>query len=288
MQKLITIVLRLSGLVTFIIIGLFIFQLYNKPETTRELVQLSVMGAGSGIVAYLAVDTLVSTRLQERFLLKKGSRSGIDTREDYYKSLVNKRFYSLSIAHPKFLSKRFESVFLVEWYFEELRVSVAKRIQKVLGESYVEQYYSTRLKLGDVVSVRLHSPDISFPDPVIKKLDSNSCEIILLAKPLESCFPGQHNVVLSISDNQTGVEYVSVLFKVNVVDFAFDHVSRPLFSKVSAIVLGISSFAMFILAFLEQIDKTVGLTSGTAAGVLATLVYTNFYNLYQRIRPNTP
>lgn len=45
---------------------------------------------------------------------------------------------------------------------------------------------------------------------------------------------------------------------------------------------------MFVLTFLEQIDKTVGLTSGTAAGVLAAAVYANFYNLYQRIRQNTP
>ena len=66
------------------------------------------------------------------------------------------------------------------------------------------------------------------------------------------------------------------------------HVSRPLLSKVSTFVLGNGSFTMFILALLEQIDKTVGLTSGTAADVLVVTVYSNSYNLYQQIRPNTP
>jgi hypothetical protein len=49
----------------------------------------------------------------------------------------------------------------------------------------------------------------------------------------------------------------------------------------------IGSFTMFILALLEQIDITVGLTSCTMAGVLTSIIYSNFHNLYQRIRPNT-
>ena len=112
--------------------------------------------------------------------------------------------------------------------------------------------------------------------------------MIFLGKPVNSCYVGEHKVVLSILDKKTNTEYQSETFSVQVVDFAFDHVSRPLISRAFAIVLGIGSFAMFMLTFLEQIDKTVGLTSGTAAGILALAIYASFYNIYQRVRPNIP
>ena len=73
-----------------------------------------------------------------------------------------------------------------------------------------------------------------------------------------------------------------------VVDFAFDHVSRPLLSKTASVFLFIGSFIMFSLTLLEQIDKTIGLTSGTAAAVLSIIIYNNFYALFQRVRPSTP
>ena len=136
--------------------------------------------------------------------------------------------------------------------------------------------------------MKISSPIFSFSDSGIKVIDNPVNKVTFLVMPNDSCEPGSHKILISILDAETDREFESITINVQVVDFAFDHISRPLLSRVGAVVLGIGSFAMFILTFLEQIDKTVGLTSGTAAGVLAAVVYANFYNFYQRIRPNTP
>lgn len=201
---------------------------------------------------------------------------------------IGKKYFKISVGHPKLISKGYESPFVVQLYFEELTNSVKMKIKEVVGESFTERVYDTELKFGQVVKIKLFSPDVIFPEAIAKKLDSSVNAMTFLGKPLDTCQPREHKVVLSIMDNETGIEYQSETFPIKVADYAFDHVPRPLLSKVSAFVLGIGSFTMFILALLEQIDKTVGLTSGTAAGVLAVVIYTNFYNLYQRIRSNTP
>lgn len=201
---------------------------------------------------------------------------------------IGKKYFKISVGHPKSIPKGYESSFVIQLYFEELSNSIKVKIKEIIGEDYTERVYDTELKFGQVVKIKLFSPDINFPEAIAKKLSSSVNTVIFLGKPLDTCQPREHKVVLSILDKKTDIEYQSETFSVKVVDYAFDHVSRPLFAKVSASVLGVGSFIMFILALLEQIDKTVGLTSGTATGVLAVVIYTNFYNLYQRIRPNTP
>jgi hypothetical protein len=149
-----------------------------------------------------------------------------------------------------------------------------------------EHMQLSSIKTGQRLKVKFFSPVIDFPDPVLKMIDQPVNKVILLGIPKDNCETGFHKISISISDADKGQELESFTITVQVVDFAFDHVSRPLLSRISAVVLGVGSFAMFILTFLEQIDKAVGLTSGTAAGVLAAVVYANFYNLYQRFHPN--
>ena len=67
-----------------------------------------------------------------------------------------------------------------------------------------------------------------------------------------------------------------------VVDFAFDHISRPLLSKVMSSVLGMGSVIMFILTALEQVDKTFGLTAGTAAAVLSSTILLQWWSVFHR------
>ena len=206
------------------------------------------------------------------------------------KNILNEiggKFFKISVGHPKLISKGYESPFVVQLYFEELTNNVKMKIKEIVGENYAERIYDTELKFGQVVKIKLFSPDITFSEAISKKLDLSINSMTFLGEPLDTCQPREHKVVLSILDNKTGIEYQSETFSVKVADYAFDHVSRPLLSKVSALILGFGSLTMFVLALLEQIDKTIGLTSGTAAGVLAVVVYTNFYGLYQRIRANT-
>ena len=227
-------------------------------------------------------------------VIKKPNTSTNDNTDEVYIDLkkflneIDKRFFKASIAHPKLISKRFDSPFIVQLYFEELANNVKAKIKEIAGESYTERIYDTELKFGQVIKIKLFSSDITFSEPIVKRLDSSLNSMTFLGKPTDACQSGNHKIILSILNGETGIEYQSEIFSVKVVDFAFDHISRPLLSKISTVVLGIGSLAMFILTFLEQIDKTIGLTSGTAAGVLAVAVYASFYDLYQRVRSNIP
>ncbi|MBE7536725.1 MAG: serine/threonine protein kinase [Anaerolineales bacterium] len=265
----------------------------QAPQRKDSLPRPKVGRAEPIYVTSTSTSTSTSRRTSSGDVTEKGSKRTNHKPDEVYvdwkKILgeIGKKFFKISIGHPKLIAKGYESPFVVQLYFEELADNIKMKIKEIVGENYTERIYDTELKFGQVVKIKLFSPDITFPDPIAKKLDSSINSMVFLGKPLDSCQPREHKVVLSILDNKTGIEYQSETFSVKVVDFAFDHVSRPLLSKVSAVVLGIGSFSMFVLTLLEQIDKTIGFTSGTAVGVLAVVIYTNFYNFYQRIRPNT-
>jgi hypothetical protein len=197
---------------------------------------------------------------------------------------VIKRYFNVSIGCSKLISKKYESVFVVSFYFKEKESSLKNEIEAIIGKNYSEKVYDSTLVSGQRIKVSLYSPDFIFSGPVVKNLDLSINSINFLGKPQETCEPGEHKIILSVVDNKTNLEFFSTSFSVKVVDYIFDHVSRPLISKVSTVILGAGSFVMFILTLLEQIDKTVGLTSGTAAGILAVFIYGNFYNLYKRTK----
>lgn len=202
--------------------------------------------------------------------------------------LKNKKF-RVSLTHPKLLSKRFESTFLFQVYTPDNRSQVTRNIKAEFHEEVINEHTKqSMIMFGQRIKVKLFSPVFDFPESVTKLIDNPVNKITFLGIPKDDCEPGHHKVLISISDAKTDQEFESFTISLRVVDFAFDHVSRPILSRISAIVLGVGSFAMFILTSLEQIDKTIGLTSGTAAGVLALGIYASFYNLYQRVRPNTP
>lgn len=202
----------------------------------------------------------------------------------------DRKEFRFSVAHPLTFSKRFESVILCQIYLPESRSRALRNIKFEFHEQpYDEKTKTSLIKLGQKITVKLDGSNFSFSEPVTKTINDSVGKFAFIAKPNDNCEPDYHKIKASVIDTITGEEFdYLILNHVRVVDFAFDHISRPLLSRVSAIVLGIGSFAMFILTFLEQIDKTIGLTSGTAAGVLAIGIYVSFYNLYQRVYPNTP
>ncbi len=190
--------------------------------------------------------------------------------------------YKISLAHPKFLSKRFSSLFMVHIYLPEMRYKVSRRLQQQFEQNKViEHIQDSDLKLGQELTIKLTSPEIIFSDSTIKKLDNGYQATNFIAKPKDSCYPGNHQVILSICDSKTNFEYHSISFAVQITDFVFDHISRPLVSNVISIVLGIGSLSMYALTLLGQIDSTFGLTSGTVAGALASAIYIRFFSLYQ-------
>ncbi len=157
--------------------------------------------------------------------------------------------------------------------------------EKEKTTEYVKQ---TLIKFGQKIRIKLFSPVFNFSNPEDKLIDDAQITTRVIGIPKDTCEPGVQKILVSVLDVDTKVEIESLTISVKVVDYVFGLVSRPLISKVSTVVLGIGSFAMFVLTFLDQIDKTVGLTSGTAAGFFAVGIYGSFYNLYQRVRPNMP
>jgi hypothetical protein len=146
--------------------------------------------------------------------------------------------YRISIAHPKLLSKRYSSRFLVQIYLPEMRSKVSRALAREFKKQDVaELVQDSELEIGQRIQIRLSSPDIIFSDPIIKKLDKAVNITNFIAKPTDDCEPGVHQVVLSLSDAKTRVEYWSISFTVKVTDFAFDHVSRPFLSKATSAVL---------------------------------------------------
>jgi hypothetical protein len=190
----------------------------------------------------------------------------------------------VSLAHPKLLSKRYASAFRVHIYFSGARRKVVQEMEAGFGgQKPVEHTYTSRLKRGEAVQVKLYSPVIDFSDPVIKKLDGNLNLVSFLGKPKEGCYPGNHRAMLVICDPETGYEHWSVDFPVKIVDYAFGRVSRPLLANCMAAVLGLGSLAMYILTLLGQIDATLGLASGTTAVALAGALYARFASLYRSV-----
>lgn len=206
----------------------------------------------------------------------------------------------ISVAYPKLISKGSQSTFLFYLYLPDSHLGVQRSIRKAnlqilenlkdpekILEEQVEQ--ASHIKLGQKVKVEFTSHAFLFTkNEIMQELHQAINEYRFSATPADNCKEGVHEILVLISDAKTGYQIESLTIRAKVVDYAFDHVSHPMLSRVSTVVLGIGSFAMFILTSLEQIDKTVGLTSGTAAGVFALGIYASFYNLYQRVRPNMP
>lgn len=150
------------------------------------------------------------------------------------------------------------------------------------AQKVAEHAWDVELSKELKIRIKLSSPVLLFSDPVIKQVENGLTIARFTAIPNDNCRPGVHYAILSITDAETQCEYESLSFAVQVADFAFDHVSRPLLSKAMSFVLGIGSLTMFILTGLEQVDKTLGLTAGTAAAVLTSTILVRFWSLFQQ------
>jgi hypothetical protein len=197
----------------------------------------------------------------------------------------------LSIAHPRLLSKRYESKFIIHMYSDETHDQVKSDLDKLFwGEEFEQTVTDVRLFLECVVEIELYSPDIEFSTPVMKKLDQPINRVVFTGKPKDNCHTQKkHSVLLSIRDEETGYELESMSFDVQIVDYAFDHVSRPLLSNIAAGFSGFGAVVLFVLTLLEQIDTTFGLASGVAASAVATAVYARYMYLFrQTVKTQSP
>jgi hypothetical protein len=190
-----------------------------------------------------------------------------------------------TLAYPKLMSKRFASVFIVKIHPHGSRK--AEREIQDAAEKYglTAVTHDSPVVEHQTVMIKLSSPQIEFSDPGAVVVSNEVKTVSFTGMPRDTCQPGKHAAVLSITDKENEVLMQSIPFEVEIVDFAFDHLSRPLLSNMVSALLVLGSLASFVLSFLGEIDKTFGLASGTAAGTAALFLYLRFLNLFQR--PNT-
>ncbi len=255
-----------------------IFAFANLGDPVNEIGVESPSGGASTPDRQGCIKLLMPSQLLRLLLGKKPSVEMYNSPSPVFK---------ISLAHPKFLSKRFTSPFVIHIYLPEARKEVDERLKTDFHEQEsTEHLYDSDLTIGRIVQIKLWSPEITFSDPTTKRLASTVNKISFLGKPSDNCQPGTHWASLTISDAETGHEIQSINYSVQVVDFAFDHLSRPLLSNTMSLVLGIGSLTTYLLTLLGQIDTTYGLASGTTAGVMATVIHVRFLALYQRLSTN--
>jgi hypothetical protein len=202
--------------------------------------------------------------------------------------VVDRFPFKLSLLHPRKLSKGLSSPFIVLIYPPEKRqeanVLITQERRKWLGQrqELQEDVSDAKLPTGLAVNIKISSPTINFSGEVTKKLLADQLNSLHFnGQPKDTCISGIHSAVLSITNKETGHEYKSMQFPVTVVDFAFDHVSSPWLSNLTSVVLGIGSAATFALTFLGQVDQTLGLASGGAAGAVAGFIHIRYLSLFK-------
>ncbi|MEM2051284.1 MAG: hypothetical protein QXZ11_09255 [Thermoproteota archaeon] len=191
--------------------------------------------------------------------------------------------YKVSIAYPKLFSKGYDSLIIVQICLPAMYSETKKVIMRESkAQKVTECVWDIYLYPGLKIRMKLFSHVLSFSDPVVRQIGNSPVIARFTAIPKENCQPGLHQAILSIADAETQIEYESISFVVQIADFAFDHISRPLLSKMVSAVLGIGSLAMFILTALEQVDKTFGLTAGTAAAMLTSTILFQWWSIFRR------
>jgi hypothetical protein len=196
----------------------------------------------------------------------------------------------ISLFHPKLLSKRLTSSFICHIYArlskekrEELIQTMVNEKDELLKYGLSENIFDTSLFIGQKIKVELSSIDIEFSKlPSYQVLNDSSNVFSFHGKPKDSCQIGNQWCTLTITDDG-GNLLQSNNFPVNVIDFAFDHVSRPQLSRVVTAAGYIGSILLFVLTILEKFDTTLGLTSGTTAVIVSTVILGNYHLNYRKL-----
>jgi serine/threonine protein kinase len=195
--------------------------------------------------------------------------------------------FRISIAHPRTLSKGFNSKIVVVLYLSDEHKQVRQVLRRDFSDDsrkvpqrYTETRDTTSIQSQTRVQVDLFSQAIEFSQTVsLELLEPLNCARFL-AKPREDCRIGEHQTKVVIRDCSTGSERYSGFIQIKVVDYLFDHVSRPFFSRCTSIVLTAGSLVTFLLTILGKLDQTLGLTSGATALLLGSALFGNLFKGY--------
>jgi hypothetical protein len=189
--------------------------------------------------------------------------------------------FNVSAAFPENVCKGRSSTFIVQVYPPHHSLLVKQRIASAIKRGPAsEERVRSSLKRGMTVEIELSSSQIDFSKPTVKKLSDDGAYTIFWGKPQETCIPGFHSAVLSIRDPDSRIEHLSISLEICVVDFAFDHVSRPFVGNVVSAIVATGSVLVFTLGLLGKIDTGFGLASGTAGTAISAYLFHQMSRLY--------
>ncbi len=254
-----------------------------------EQAQARLKRAKEQLESQLSQQQLLSNTIEAQAEREESLKARLEMLEEADK--IRNKIYA-SMAYPKLLSKRFSSTFLVHIYPKYLsrQATAAVKRQLVKLKKEPDSYNTTRqdtdIQINTLVTVKIECHGIKFTEPVTIEVEDKVNDLIFLAKPEDTCEVGYQIAKFSICDKNTGQEIFSLPFEIQVVDFVVDHISRPLILKLAAGISGLGGVVMYALTLLERVDKTTGLTSGTAFSVVAIATYLLFNNLFQRLHNN--
>jgi serine/threonine protein phosphatase PrpC len=184
----------------------------------------------------------------------------------------------VTVSRPKYVPKIKEANYTAAIYPSNLSKVVKAEINLKMGANkkpgiFETDYQTNRIPVDLIARVSLSSPDFEFSEPKTIQITESPIIMTYIGKPKAECSSGQHAILFTIQEEKTRLELFSEVFDVKVEDYLFGFLSRPLLSRMLSILLSLISIIMYLLTFTEQIDKSFGLTTGTAGLFLAGLVF---------------
>ena len=239
-----------------------------------------------GVICYVTEVICLSIHRYRNYVMRMAKR--MDNRIVCCKSIAITKItpFRVSVAHPKRFSKRVSSLILVSIYDRGSRAVVRRIVAHELNSDHIEHLMKAHIPEEKTIIISLFCPGITFSESVKTQLEDGYVSTTFIARPDNDSSHGKNQVRVAITDGESHREYYSSTFTVTITDFVFDHVSQPLFSKVSAVLLAIGSFIMFTLTVLKEIDIATGLTSGTTAAANAATIYGRNFILFHRSQTN--
>lgn len=191
--------------------------------------------------------------------------------------------WQVSLAYPSCFARGYSSRLVVSIYLPKGRRNLLRRLDKIFGKEREEAKDEIAASKGDSLRIRIESPAFQSvsPDQQIT-LDSDLNLVTYIAKPEDNCRLGKQQGLLTIVDAKSGDTLLSLPFTILVVDYAVDHISRPLLSKAASVVLAGGSLLTFILTYLQHLDKTFGMTAGGATCLIAAALFGRSWALFER------
>jgi hypothetical protein len=152
-------------------------------------------------------------------------------------------------------------------------------------------YFNTnKLNKNDVsskqVKIKIQPSDIDYDNSVVYKI-AKSKKISILIKPNKLIDINSHLPLNIIVTDKKGIELLTISTKVSIKDFAFAHISKPLFNRIISILSFILGSSCLILIMLEKmkIDMIFSLPVASLLLILslAYLILNRNYNSIEKL-----